>query len=301
MNYEDVLERKRERLFGTAKGPASYLRGVEFGPLSRPLALKQNTEVYYIDHCNTEELKAKYAGDVHAHVDKIVDVDIVSSGEPLADLIGDKAPLDYIIASHVIEHVPDLAGWLLDMHSSLRQGGTLYLVIPDKRFTFDLHRRTASFEEVEAAYQERRKRPGLRLVLDHFANVVNADTWALWDDYSKVEALSYAHGPEFLNLAYDHYLEGRYIDIHCWVFTPWSFMSLMGWLTDKYNLGFKLSHFLTTQSHDLEFYVALEKSAAKTDWREQEALARSDALWPSGVTEEAAGKISLDLSFAKAV
>lgn len=287
MTYEEMVERKRERLFGSRAGPGRYLRGVEFGPLSRPLALKKDTEVYYIDHCSTEELKAKYEGNTDAHVDKIVDVDFVSQGEPLAEIIGDKAPLDYVVASHVIEHVPDLAGWLLDMHASLKEGGTLYLVVPDKRFTFDLHRRTASFEEVQAAHQEKRTRPGLRLVLDHFANVVSADTWALWEDYSKVDSVPYAHGPEFLNVAYDHHLAGKYIDIHCWVFTPWSFMGLMGKITDAYNLGFNLSHFLTTQSHDLEFYVALQKSNEKTDWNLQALLARASALWPHNAPERA--------------
>lgn len=283
MDYDDLPKIKRERLFGPVLGPGANLRGVEFGPLSRPLALKGETEVYYVDHCSTDELKAKYAGNYDAHVDQIVDVDFVSRGETLSELIGDKAPLDFVVASHVIEHVPDLAGWLRDMHASLKDGGSLYLVIPDKRFTFDLHRRPASLEEVEAAYREERKRPGLRLVLDHFANVVDVDTWALWDDYSNAHSARYAHGPEFLNVAYEHHAEGRYIDIHCWVFTPWSFMNLMADISEQFGLGFTLASFMTTQSHDLEFYVTLRKSTEKTDWRAKADWAFNNALWPAGV------------------
>jgi hypothetical protein len=283
LTYEDLQKVKRERLFGTLPGPGRNLRGVEFGPLSRPLALKAESEVYYIDHCSADELRAKYAGDVHAHVDQIVDVDFVSQGGPLSELIGDKAPLDYVVASHVIEHVPDLAGWLLDMHASLNDGGILYLIIPDKRFTFDLHRRPANFEEVESAYREKRTRPGLRLIMDHFANVVNVDTWALWDDYSKAGDAPYAHGPEFLDVAHQHFHEGRYIDIHCWVFTPWSFMNLMADISEKMSLGFKLANFKTTQRHDLEFYIALQKSSEKTDWRAQAQDALETALLPSSV------------------
>lgn len=287
MTFEDVLQRRRERLFGRSGSPGGNLRGVEFGPLSRPLAVKQSSEVYYIDHCSTEELKAKYAGDENADVDNIVHVDFVSRGEPLVELVGSKAPLDYIVASHVIEHVPDLIGWLLDAHASLDEGGTLYLIVPDKRFTFDLHRRTSSFEEVEAAYHERRTRPGLRLVMDHFANVVNVDTWALWDDYSKASSVSYAHGAEFLDLAHKHYHEGKYVDVHCWVFTPWSFMNLMGQIDRRLGLGFRLKHFLTTQSHDLEFYVALEKGGGTTDWELEESIAKHGALWPGGMRASA--------------
>jgi SAM-dependent methyltransferase len=281
LTYDDVLQWKRQRLFGPGEGPGETVRGVEFGPLSRPLVLKSRSEVYYVDHCSTADLKAKYAGNEEAHVDKIVDVDFVSAGEALTELIGDKAPLDFVVASHVIEHVPNLAGWLLDMHSALKDGGTLYLVVPDKRFTFDAHRRLASFDEVQAAYREGRTRPGLRLILDHFANVVTVDTWALWDDYRRVQDAPFAHGPEFLDLAHEHYHQGQYIDVHCWVFTPWSFMELMGRITAEIGLSFKLVHFVTTQSHDLEFYVALRKSDEPTDWLEEAERARQSALWPA--------------------
>jgi SAM-dependent methyltransferase len=282
MNFQDVLQRRRERLFGPRAGPGQNLRGVEFGPLSRPLVGKAESEVYYVDYCDADELKAKYADVSEAHVNDIVEVDFVSKGEPLAELVGEKAPLDYVVASHVIEHVPDLAGWLMDMHASLREGGTLYLVVPDKRFTFDLHRRCTGYEEVKAAFHEHRKRPGLRLVLDHFANVVNVDTFALWDDYSIASDAPFAHGPEFLDIAHQHYHEGRYIDIHCWVFTPWSFMHLMGQISERIGCDFMVSHFMTTQPHDLEFYVALKKSDARTDWRKYETMAREGALWPEG-------------------
>ena len=279
MTYDELIQRKRERLFGT-RFPDTSARGIEFGPLSRPLVRKSDSDVYYIDQCSTEELKAKYSQVNDAHVHNIVDVDFVSKGEPLSVLVGDKVPLNYVVASHVIEHVPDLAGWLLDAHASLKDGGSLFLILPDKRFTFDLRRPVAKFEEVELARAEKRTRPGLRLILDHFANVVQADTWALWADYSLSERVPYFHGAEFLDIAYAHFYEGRYVDVHCWVFTPWSFMSIMGEITSHFNLGFRLNHFLTTQLNDLEFYVELQKSDRATDWVAEAAAALKGALWP---------------------
>src|SRR5262245_51434967 len=41
---------------------------------------------------------------------------------------------DYIAASHVIEHVPDVIGWLRALHRLLRPSGVVFLVVPDKRF-----------------------------------------------------------------------------------------------------------------------------------------------------------------------
>lgn len=93
--------------------------------------------------------------------------------------IGDKAPLDYVVASHVVEHVPDLAGWLEEVNASLKIGGRLLLVVPDKRFTFDILRPLTTYSEIITAYKEQRRRPGLRSMCDHFANVVHADTYKI--------------------------------------------------------------------------------------------------------------------------
>ena len=72
----------------------------------------------------------------------------------------------------------------------------------------------------------------------------------------------------------------------------------MAEMTERYDLGFNLSHFMTTQSHDLEFYVALEKSTAKTDWRLEAARARSGALWPRNAEEAALGSGVRQVAFA---
>jgi SAM-dependent methyltransferase len=287
MNYQEVLLRKRARLLNGMD--VSGLRGAEIGPLSRPVIKRDESEIYYIDHCSTDELIAKYTGD-HAHIEGIADVDFVWGEQSLVQLLGDKAPLDYIIASHVIEHVPDLCGWLKEISDALKAGGRLLLIIPDKRFTFDIFRRLSSFEEVIAAWIEHRRRPGLRLIMDHFANVVTADTWKLWENYGEADHLHYHHGPEFLELAQNHFAQGRYVDVHCWVFTPWHFMRLMGRMVKEMKLPFDLRFFMTTQEHDLEFYVQLEKvNLPSTDWETHAEEALSGAIWPKGLSEQHIG------------
>jgi hypothetical protein len=94
------------------------LRGVEVGRLSRPVVRRHEAEVYYVDHCSAEELGKKYVGD-HAFIDGIEEVDFIWANQPLVELIGAKAPLDFIVAAHVIEHVPDLCGWLKEMSDAL--------------------------------------------------------------------------------------------------------------------------------------------------------------------------------------
>ena len=53
---------------------------------------------------------------------------------------------------------------------------------------------------------------------------------------------------------------------HCWVVTPWSFLSLLGQIVDYYKLAYELHFFETTPLGQLEFYVQLRRSSVKTDW-----------------------------------
>jgi SAM-dependent methyltransferase len=274
-----VTERKRQRAFGTYD--VSTLRGVEIGPLDRPLVPPGSSEVYFVDHLSTDDLRQKYAKDPGVSPLDIVPIDFVWRDQPLKALVGDKAPLDYVVASHVIEHVPDLLGWLNEMADALKVGGRLVLVVPDKRFTFDVMRRTSSIHDVLAAHQEQRRRPGLRQILDYSIHVVNADCYSLWADYSQRNTLKFYHDQDFLIRTVGHFNEGKYIDVHCWVFTPWSFFEILALAQDQALVPFDLVHSLTTQENDLEFYVQLVKSdAPTTNWREVARVAKRTALHP---------------------
>src|SRR5256885_1929786 len=45
--------------------------------------------------------------------------------------------LDYVITSHVLEHVANPVAALAEWYRVLRPGGLIYLVVPDRRFTWD--------------------------------------------------------------------------------------------------------------------------------------------------------------------
>jgi len=66
---------------------------------------------------------------------------------------------------------------------------------------------------------------------------VTADTWKLWDDYTLADHLHYYHGSEYLSRAEREHAEGKYIDVHCWVFTPWHFMHMMGRMVREMGLN----------------------------------------------------------------
>ena len=56
----------------------------------------------------TEELRRWYAINDTVNVDDIVEVDHVWGDQTLAECVGATGAYDYLVASHVIEHVPDL-------------------------------------------------------------------------------------------------------------------------------------------------------------------------------------------------
>jgi SAM-dependent methyltransferase len=274
--YQLVQQRKRERLFG--KVPLRG-QGLEIGPLSRPLVMKSLHSVKYVDQCSTEELIEKYPT-TDEHISGIYDVDLIWNEKTILE-INSGGKVDYIVASHVIEHVPNPVGWLAEVHEALTENGFLYLVIPDKRFTFDAFRSVTSIQEIREAAQDSRRKPGWRSIIDHFINVRQIDTWQTWDNYESINEAEPHHNLADLKHALDEYEKGKYVDIHVTVFTPWSFFEFMRIAQDEFQLNFKLIDFLTTQDHDLEFYVVLQKvSIQEEDWQNLAADVFSAANWP---------------------
>ena len=119
----------------------SQLKGLEIGALDSPLVtaaeLAGQGKIYYLDHLSTEDLRSKYQHDDSVNLDNIVSIDFICPDGDVARATNEEK-FDYVIASHVVEHTPDLLNFLKEMNNILRPGGMLLLVIPDKRFTFEI-------------------------------------------------------------------------------------------------------------------------------------------------------------------
>ena len=90
------------------------LVGLEIGALDRPLVVRDElpagSEILYADHLTTEELKIKYGLDSTVAIDALVDVDLVSPTGDFRSALGGRE-VDYIVASHVVEHIPNPIKW----------------------------------------------------------------------------------------------------------------------------------------------------------------------------------------------
>src|ERR1039458_652469 len=239
-------------------------RGLELGPLYSPIVSKEEAKISYVDHMSTEDLKKKYKGHPFSLQD-IVLVDHVLKNNSLKDTLKGKK-FDYIIASHVIEHIPDTVSWLADIASILKDGGILSLVIPDKRFTFDILRNESRPADVIGAYLDRQTKASSAVIYDYVSkfreNVVASEVWSNpHRDYRKKPANS-------LKQAYNTCLEnlkpGNYVDSHCFVFTPYSFFDIVRALIEHDLFGYEIAYFKDTPENQLEFYVSLRKVKKST-------------------------------------
>ncbi|MGH9999735.1 MAG: methyltransferase domain-containing protein, partial [Nitrososphaeraceae archaeon] len=233
--------------------------GLEIGPSHNPIAPKKSGfNIEILDHATAEELRKKYK-DHPVHTENIEAVDYVWRGEPLNELIGKQDTYDYIIASHVIEHITDLVSFLVQCESLLKYDGVLSLIIPDKRYCFDYFRWPSSTGEVLQAYTEKRTRHSPGTVFDHFSNVVRMGGARAWTKETVVGEFSYFHNLEQAKQLWQRaQVNDDYIDVHGWCFTPSSFRLI---LHDLNSLGLtRLIEVCGFETVGCEFYITLGKS-----------------------------------------
>jgi predicted SAM-dependent methyltransferase len=233
------------------------LRGLEFGPLNAPTVSKAEGDILYIDHVTTDDLRHKYRDDASVDLATICDVDLVYESNALAGQL-QAGSIDYVVASHVAEHVPDLTSWLRDIQNLLKPDGELRLVLPDKRFSFDYLRRESSAAELLDAYLHQLRKPRTLQILDCALDVANVDARGVYAGMLMEADITRVHTYDSaLAIARDVFDTGKYLDVHCWVFTPESFARNMEVLaaTGLIDMGF--SRFVDTESDYGEFFVFL--------------------------------------------
>jgi len=249
--------------------------GVEIGALDKPLVTRDMGKVLYVDHADTATLRKKYQEDAGVRADAIVDVDGVWGTNTLLEAVGGRK-VDYALASHVIEHVPDLITWLKEVESILAPGGQIRLAIPDMRYTFDCLRRETVFSDVLPAYIARARRPMPRELMDFVYNAADVRSDLLWHKPAKKAVSRKLY--TFADTAQlgEASMRGEYHDVHCWTFTPASFARLMNEIGAAGLSNLACRAFTDTPIGATEFYISLAVCPMKNalPWAQIERAAR---------------------------
>ena len=230
-------------------------KGLEIGAFDLPLVKAEEGYCEFADYRSTAELQ-DLARQMKGHnPDNVAPIryDLKQGYDSI-----DKQ-FDWIVTSHVIEHIPDVIGWLKTLAAKLSDGGILFLVVPDKRFTFDCFRRETTTTDLVEAHRLKLTQPSFAQVFDHqFYATEAVDPGIIW-------AGGTAQPPR-----YDYQLAmqtaGRalheYVDTHCSVFTPESFSRLFLNLQRAGAIPFRLGEVRSTQANQMDFSAVLNRVTA---------------------------------------
>ena len=269
-------------------------RGLEIGALAAPIITRDMGPVEYVDRTSTEDLRKWYAPNTEVDTSKIVEVDHVWGEQTLAECVGGRK-YDYVVASHVIEHVPDLLGWLVEIAAVLADGGIASFAVPDKRATFDILRRTSSDAEMVDAYVLGLRRPGARQIFDHFMGFRDLGAEPIVSGrLTPVEMPSQHDAKDLMEFCRRTAANGDYIDTHCWVFTPDSFLDAMDLANRLQILPFEIGAFFPTEDGSHEFFVSLRRlpDSWTPQQRREAFLASRPANAPIDEVEDLAKRVA---------
>ena len=219
---------REERLLGPARRGATRI--LELGASHAPIAPKaQGWTTHVVDHLDQAGLRAKYAT-ADVALDRIEPVDTVWQDGPLhaAVPVALHGSFDRLIASHVIEHLPDPAGFLASAAVLLRAEGTVALAVPDHRYCFDYFRpATTTGEVLEALFAGRTRHPA-RALWDQRAYAISMDGTTAWGQHpvSFPAFLSDLPGPADTRTLFTA-PSPAFEDCHAWQFTPASFALIL--------------------------------------------------------------------------
>lgn len=235
---------------------------LEVGPSYSPIAPRADGwDTTIVDHASREELTEKYRREPDVWVDRIENVDFIWSAGSLADSVTAAlhGTFDVLIASHVIEHVPDVIAFFRATATLLHGGGTMILAVPDKRFCFDYFRPLATTAHVLEAHESGRVRHARRTAFEQLAYSVNNNGAGAWGQEPVSElafTLPFATAVELLD-SFDSNPDMPYVDMHAWQFTPSSFELIVLELAALGHADWAVESI--TQSEGCEFHVRLRR------------------------------------------
>jgi len=238
---------------------------LEIGPSYGPIVRRsQGWNVFSLDHLDAEGLRKKYSYDPAVDPKAIEEVDFIWHNGSLDSAITDnhRGTFDGVIASHVIEHFPDLLGFFKAADRMLKPHGILSLVVPDKRFCFDYFQSVSLTGDVLDAHRKQRSRHSRKTGFNATAYTAKTGERISWA-VGETPTLAFAFS-DSLRGGHDHYTAqfdpaaDPYLDFHGWYFTPSSFRLICLELAALGLMPFTEVGFFGTTGN--EFFVTLQKT-----------------------------------------
>jgi SAM-dependent methyltransferase len=244
---------ERERISRHLRG-----NGIEVGPGSNPFSIPPDARVRYVDRWTPTEARLLYPELPEA---EFSEPDVVSNLDvDRLDMFA-TCSLDFVIASHVLEHLADPLGFLVEIHRVLRPGGVTIVLLPDRRRTFDRTRPPTPLEHLI----EDHARAVTRVADEHIEEFL-----ALAD-----RGASFTIVPDGANReAFFDWHRQRSIHVHCW--TDTEFHQVLLYAIVALGLSWELVDRVQRTEGDEEFGYVLRRPRLRGLWeRVSTAAARA--------------------------
>lgn len=244
---------------------------LEIGPLCFPCMNHSKPNVKSVDYFSKDELIENYKNDPNIVSNKIINVDyVIKDNKKYADIIDSK--FDVCFSSHNIEHVPCLISFLNNISDIIKSNGYFFLAIPDYRYCFDRYRNESNIFEVLNAYYNKVDKPSAISICemryltthntssDHWNNFINNSNQLQMNakkEFYKTQSEIIIN--DFDNIVNLMNSNDKYIDSHCWKFTPDSFSYIINILNKTNLIKFNVLRVYPTLKNSHEFYVVLQK------------------------------------------
>jgi hypothetical protein len=271
------LDRKT-RLLSSATDSTVIL---EIGPGYNPVAPKADGwRTHVVDHASREDLRRKYTS-ANVDVDVIEEVDTIWQGGPLdmsvpQELLGQ---VDLIIASHVLEHIPDLIGFFKSASLLVVPGGSMSIALPDRRYCFDCFKPWTTTGDLLEAHHRGANTHSLKTLFTQMAYSASMDGQLGWGPgrvnapvlLDPFEAAADAAAAFRLN-------ENQpYQDCHAWQLTPSSFKLVMLELLALNLTDWRIEKLEGPEN--FEFFVSLQRGSGARLAPEQLQAERQNLLF----------------------
>ena len=214
-------------------------RGLEVGPLHAPTVSKSESDISYMDY-KTREEQIQRCNETKVYFPYIPETDILCPDGDFTKVLTKK--YDYVIANHVIEHIPDFIGWFKKWETFINDDGVFFLEIPDKRYTFD---------------KDRRETTVFHILADYYHQSTNVN----FEEFLEKE-FHFGSGPDmfskFTDLIQAFECKG-YVDMHYHVFNHETFMkNIFQPILDTGLLSYSVLEYSHVKDH-IGFYLILKK------------------------------------------
>lgn len=209
-------------------------RGLEFGPGASPFPVALSACSIYADRFSMESLsKNAYPGQgsncfVPPHI--VADMSDLSA-------FGSKS-FDYVVASHVIEHLRNPINAIVESHRILKEGGRLLLAVPSKDRTFDRYRPYTTLSHLVDDYE----------CYDRLRDLAH---YKEWFSYVQVSADNEDQ------ISKDAWMQN--LDIHYHTWSADSFGQMINYIQSSYVQFSHFEIFPEVSSTSIEFYASFIK------------------------------------------